>query len=559
MGRRRALSSRALLLVPGLALVGSGCGEPELDGLAPDAGAPHALVEPVSENEIFSSVWWDAGDPAETQLPGGFLGGGPFSVPHAAGLGDHPVQLRRRGDVSAVHDFTVTDPALAPFPAPRLEYLNLCCYEEPTPGTARFLLLAQGADVDVGADVLVDGVAQETVLWRALRYDDGGIDPTTLAYPVYHYALLVREVEAAIGASLDISLRNDGGATSNVLPFTVPDAANIDSDGDGLLDDWEINGYDADGDGTIDVDLPGLGATPFHKDLFVEVDFMTGKVPAGDPWTLVEQAFAAAPVLNLDGPGIRLHIDRGQSTFTDSNGNTVTIPVAERDGGTLLPHSDFIRMDENSSPFADPGDTTVGFFTLKSDAANFDPARLEVFHYGIIADQHGHSAGASGRGEIWGNDFFVTLRDTRLAVPAFVAGTFMHEFGHTLNLRHGGGDDGDNTSREPNHVSVMSYFSSDGSFVGSYQVGGVDVDCDSVGDGVYDYSRGRLADLDETSLDENVGLCDGAAIDWNDNGSFQTDVSFDISGNAATVLDDFNSWGRLYPNFRAAGSGWNGN
>ena len=34
------------------------------------------------------------------------------------------------------------------------------------------------------------------------------------------------------------------------------------------------------------------------------------------------------------------------------------------------------------------------------------------------------------------------------------SGTFMHEFGHNLNLRHGGRD---NTNCKPNYASVMSY------------------------------------------------------------------------------------------------------
>jgi len=205
------------------------------------------------------------------------------------------------------------------------------------------------------------------------------------------------------------------------------------------------------------------------------------------------------------------------------------------------------------------GGTTVNFHTLKSDAANFDPNRLNVFHYGIVADRHGYSCSSSGRGEIWGNDFFITLLDTRLAVPAFVAGTVMHEFGHNLNLRHGGGDDNDNTQQEPNHVSVMSYFST-GGFTQTYQVGGVDTDCNTTADGVYDYSRGALIDLVETNLDEADGLCNNVFVDWNSSGgAAEAGISFNIDGSTATTLDDFNSWGRLYPDFRAAGSGWNSN
>lgn len=41
-----------------------------------------------------------------------------------------------------------------------------------------------------------------------------------------------------------------------------------------LLDGWEIIGYDSDGDGTPDVDLPGKGTAPLYKDILVEVDWM---------------------------------------------------------------------------------------------------------------------------------------------------------------------------------------------------------------------------------------------------------------------------------------------
>jgi hypothetical protein len=50
--------------------------------------------------------------------------------------------------------------------------------------------------------------------------------------------------------------------------FTI----DTDSDGDGLLNSWEENGVDVDGDGTVDITLPSIGANPLRKDIFVEVD-----------------------------------------------------------------------------------------------------------------------------------------------------------------------------------------------------------------------------------------------------------------------------------------------
>jgi len=537
------------LLVAGVpvAWVLGGC-TPTLDSLTPNSGQTHTLVEANGSNKFLTGVYWDAATPGETNLNRSLFGGGPISVPHTAANGAHGVQLRNSAGSSATRTFTVTPPP-TPFPAPRLEYITTCCWDAgATPGTVKFFVLTQSADVDVHAQIRIGGIAQDTLFLFGLRYDDGGIAPATLGYPVYHYGMHATPVEAAIGAAVNVSMVNDGGAVSNTLTYTVPAADQRDDDGDGLLNEWEINGYDADGDGTIDVDLPALGADPNHKDIFVEVDFMNGKVPAGDPWTPVETAFAEAPVLNLaGGPGIHLHVDRGQANWTDSGGVVHTIPVSERDGGTILPFSNYIRYDNSASPCASPGETTVNFLTLKG--TNFDAARLNVFHYSIFANSHGYTCGSSGRGEIWGNDFFVTLTNASLANVNRVTGTFMHEFGHNLNLRHGGGDDGDNTQREPNHLSIMSY---------RYQFPGVDIDCDATGDAVYDYSRGRLALLNEAALNENAGICNNVAIDWNGNGAIENPVVFDIDGSAQTLHDDFNSWGRLYFNFRATGSGWGG-
>ena len=39
-------------------------------------------------------------------------------------------------------------------------------------------------------------------------------------------------------------------------------AYNPDIDGDGIPNTWEMKGYDADGDGKIDVNYPAMGANP---------------------------------------------------------------------------------------------------------------------------------------------------------------------------------------------------------------------------------------------------------------------------------------------------------
>jgi hypothetical protein len=69
------------------------------------------------------------------------------------------------------------------------------------------------------------------------------------------------------------------------------------------------------------------------------------------------------------------------------------------------------------------------------------------------------------------------------------AGTIMHEFGHCLNLQHGGFESSNNF--KPNYVSSMNYL---------FQFGGLD------DDGSPDYSHGTSLPLDERRLEERVGV-----------------------------------------------------
>ncbi|MBK9092772.1 MAG: hypothetical protein IPM84_08335 [Anaerolineae bacterium] len=76
-------------------------------------------------------------------------------------------------------------------------------------------------------------------------------------------------------------------------------------------------------------------------------------------------------------------------------------------------------------------------------------------------------------------------------------GTFMHELGHNLGLKHGGED---HINYKPNFLSIMSY---------TFQTSGLIRDG---GYGTFDYSRWTLPQLDENSLNETQGLNGGSAI-----------------------------------------------
>lgn len=240
-----------------------------------------------------------------------------------------------------------------------------------------------------------------------------------------------------------------------------------DTDRDGLVDDWETNGYDQDGDGAVDVDLPGMGANPKRKDVFVEIDYMVGDdhthKPIGTATSMIVKSFKNAPVVNPDGSkGITLHIDDGSFG-----------------GGNALTHNDDLSLWEN-------------FDSIKE--ANFLSARKSIFHYCIFAHNLAGMGSTSGisRG-IPGNGLVVSLGGwtNKTGTTQEQAGTFMHELGHNIGLRHGGSD---HSNYKPNYLSVMNYF---------FQTRGLSK---NGVEGNFDYSRYKNITLDESNLKERLGI-----------------------------------------------------
>ncbi|WP_438856097.1 hypothetical protein [Agromyces sp. M3QZ16-3] len=346
-------------------------------------------------------------------------------------------------------------------------------------------------------------------------------------------------------------LTGDGGEAVKVCFDVSVDSASGDSDGDGLLDGWERNGFDANSDGVVDVDLPGFGATVDHRDLFLELDYSTGQTPRRDDIAAMRDAFADAPLGNPDGvPGVRLHVDTGPlvdttvrksqpiGTCSDGidNGGDGRIDAADQDcdnvaAGTSGEYLETSTEDPGPADctLADAGDPTclVGddlgggnllpqhlgncgvdsvFYNAKNGGgafptANFSSTRKWIFRYAISTqpdqDTDGNGpdtgCGSGGQGEIGGNDFVDYNHD---------GGTIMHELGHTLGLRHGGNENG---NCKPNYVSIMDY---DEQFGISRTGGGVIIDyspprVDLDGD---PHGAAPLAQLKENALDENVVL-----------------------------------------------------
>jgi uncharacterized repeat protein (TIGR01451 family) len=361
---------------------------------------------------------------------------------------------------------------------------------------------------------------------------------------------------------------DSNGSTSEFGPVCTGDTA-----GDGLCDEWKTRGIDFTGRGIPDLLLPG--ASPMHKDLYVEIDYMPDVANATpDPLALqdVETAFAAAPVNNPDGStGIHLHtlIDNAISAADEAASNPIifspTLPIQPG----VVP---------GATTFDDLKRRYFGTAAERSDpnAHNILGAKRLAYHYAIFGNNHAHFVGSSGIAERPGNDFMVTLGGWSAAGIAFAgglraaqAGTFMHEFGHTLGLHHGGPGDinggGDDTNCKPNYLSVMSYSLQFPTYDGARPL---------------DYSRQALVTLNESSLNEPAGVGGPAGrnvvygvgglstlgptngpIDWNGNGdSTEVGIAADINfianagcpANPGEMLTGGSDWNNLIFNFRAS-------
>lgn len=382
--------------------------------------------------------------------------------------------------------------------------------------------------------------------------------------------------------------------TSELSPICGdPDGdGNPDSDGDGLCDDWETSGLDADDDGTVDLPLnsPAYGASPTHKDLFLELDAM--KKPAGGNYGPsqgaiddVVAAFAKAPVTNTTGgDGVALHVNPGGGPVDDADlPDQPAIKAAGRGQGTI----EYVRN-------ADPNVPCDGSFGTAAERASANcaailAARGLAFRWGLFGSNYAEWPGSSGIAlGLGAQSFAVTvggwtdasiiasggglsechaLEECRRSVQA---GTLMHEFGHTLGLHHGGRDD---LNRKPNYLSVMSYL---------YQMRGRDQLRP------LDYSRFALPTLDELHLVDADGVggnldpatkaaisaewplvvfdlytpsthtCTlysgplGTPTDWDFNGTTPVSVALlhDQCASGATVLTSTKDWPDLRYSFR---------
>jgi uncharacterized repeat protein (TIGR01451 family) len=298
------------------------------------------------------------------------------------------------------------------------------------------------------------------------------------------------------------------GVTSRFGPQCVGQGAVTTSTAnDGIPDCWKTGGIDIDGDGVVDYTLPDF-PSPQHKDVYLEIDsYATGcstgpSAPSCKPSQAVIDAVVAAfanscatkaDACSPDGSGVHLHV-----TLDDS------LAVS---GAMNLPPCTPLPEPANTQDFDTLKRANFGTATERAsaNATKLLAAKAFVYHYMISASGLAGLGTTSGCSELPGNDLSVALGGWSFSSSAVRdaswEGTLMHELGHNLGLRHGGGAGIDTDSNgnklsancKPNYVSIMSY---------AFQVPG----SVPVANWKLDYSHLQLPTLRESALNEAVGV-----------------------------------------------------
>jgi len=269
-------------------------------------------------------------------------------------------------------------------------------------------------------------------------------------------------------------------ATAQFITFTATDLQDmntsefspVDTDGDAIADAWETRGIDYNENETID--LVFTNANPKHKDVYVEIDAMAGRAPNMNNLNRV-----------LVGTG------RGDG-FNNAPKELVQNPNGRK--GVKL----HLELDETNLPFQTwtNSDNFVEFDLLRAirfgtvaqrGNTNALAAKAMTYRYCIFANTVPGASGAARSHAV--RDFYVAEgQKSSSATSDDVPDTFMHELGHALGVRHGGGDD---INFKPNYHSIVNYAWIPGTANTPWRL---------------DYSREAFKSLNETNLNEAIGL-----------------------------------------------------
>lgn len=399
----------------------------------------------------------------------------------------------------------------------------------------------------IPADVeSVIGNFEDYVITVILDGEDSYISELTIDgvdYPVKANALPFKSsTEYDKYQSKEVYVRfTDGLATDLLL-------TNQDTDNDGLFDFWEKYGADFDKDCKVDLAINEMGAEPNVPDIFVEVDWMVRPAKKFLFWE-TKQSHSFKPSENVlrmvynsfDSHGINIHLDAGRDSVDFVTGKR----WGDLSGGNEVKYTETLKVDKN--------------YEVWNDLLDMSDMRTLVFHHCLFADllYSDTSNTTSGITPGFGQYFAVTLGGWGTVNDMTIAGTFMHELGHSLGLYHGGCD---HEHYKPNYLSIMNY---------AFQTTGL------AGNGALNYSDYKLPNIDESKVNEvngidPAGMTEGTniattvfywtanqmttgaisrtSIDFNNNGTLERNISIDLNpgGNvedsAISVLKGHNDW-----------------
>jgi hypothetical protein len=366
-----------------------------------------------------------------------------------------------------------------------------------------------------------------------------------------------------------------------------------DSDGDGLLDGWEVHGYEFQG---FLEPLASYGAKPDRKDVFVEIDWMAseGETSQLNAVIAYQAAVDVTRAFRDSNTGIAIHFDLGPRIESmlppgvkDKDAD-VSLPafLDEADTEKVLPYQDRFP----SRPSCDTPSSLLSLYDVYYGGRYFRPSRRNIFFYVVIAEQSqplsaGGAPEGPGRRHSFSESFSDELaqRDGLRPAGAQISVIFrtpapdvspeslryqysvdlLHELGHAFGLGHGGAlsdSSWDNTNYKPNYLSIMNY---------RYEYCGVKISHEVP---IMDFSHGETPPLAETSLMEPLGMgtlsrdatndellrCAGLIhlegtpypdnMDWNRDHQISGDVMVDINENNRidnAPFTDHDDWGKF--------------
>lgn len=226
-----------------------------------------------------------------------------------------------------------------------------------------------------------------------------------------------------------------------------------DQDGDGIPDAWEANGVIL-MDGT-ELPLPAYGVDVDRPDLFLQLNWMASEykslgcdeAPRKECDSASQREYApSAESLDemvdlFDAHGVNLHIDAGD-VYTN-------IPNYETHGGETVDYAKYYFEDD------------VPAYKMLDNLDEFLGERQNIFRIGVIGDQIEAGNYASGISLVGDNSFFIA-NHRLMNTDEKLRNTILHEFGHTLGLRHYGakevlGGVSNSQAMDAAYQSVMNY------------------------------------------------------------------------------------------------------